>query len=188
MPPECGAANPKWFCAVCRSRGYSERCSCKAQDRRWIRFNRFGIGAKWVVDCKFWRRPVTKENVLALTSVVDDVGADRGILVSQKGFQARAVRAAEHTNVTLTSLEELKHHNLSVQPQGTFANPPDRRPLGRGPRRSGMPGFSRNETSTPSWTGFVLKQKLENETPAYQECLMTLGRTRGESPAGEGPA
>ena len=45
---------------------------------------------------------------MALTSVVNDVGADRGILVSQKGFQASAVRAAEHTNVTFTSLEELK--------------------------------------------------------------------------------
>ena len=73
-----------------------------------MRFNRFGIGTKWVVDFKFWWRPVTKEKVLALTAVVDDVGADRGILVSQKGFQAGAVRAAEHTNVTLTSLEELK--------------------------------------------------------------------------------
>jgi hypothetical protein len=74
----------------------------------WVRFNRFGIEAKWVIDCKFWRKPVTKEKVLALISVVNDVGADRGILVSQKGFQAGAVRAAEHTNITLTSLEELK--------------------------------------------------------------------------------
>ena len=74
----------------------------------WVRFNRFGIEANWVVDCKFWRTPVTKEKVLALISVVDDVGADRGILVSHRGFQTGAVRAAEHTNVTLTSLEELR--------------------------------------------------------------------------------
>jgi restriction endonuclease len=74
----------------------------------WVIFTRFGIETKWVVDCKFWRKPVTKEKVLVLISVVDDVGADRGILVSQRGFQAGAVRAAEHTNVTLTSLEELK--------------------------------------------------------------------------------
>jgi Restriction endonuclease len=74
----------------------------------WVVFTRFGIETKWVVDCKFWRKPATKEKVLALVSVVDDVGADRGILVSQRGFQAGAVRAAEHTNITLTSLEELK--------------------------------------------------------------------------------
>jgi hypothetical protein len=74
----------------------------------WIRFRRFGIEAKWVLDCKFWRTRVTKEKILALRAVVDDVGADRGVLVSQKGFQPGAVCAAEHTNVTLTSLEEME--------------------------------------------------------------------------------
>jgi Restriction endonuclease len=74
----------------------------------WVRFSRFGIEQKWVVDCKFWRRRVTKEKVLALKAVVDDVGADRGILVSQNGFQAGAIRTSEHTNVTLTSLADLK--------------------------------------------------------------------------------
>lgn len=46
--------------------------------------------------------------MLALVGVVQDVGADRGVLVSQKGFQPGAIRAAEHTNVTLTRLEKLK--------------------------------------------------------------------------------
>jgi hypothetical protein len=54
------------------------------------------------------RRTWPKEKVLALKLVVEDVGADRGILVSQVGFQPGAVRAAEHTNVTLTGLDELK--------------------------------------------------------------------------------
>ncbi len=74
----------------------------------WASFTRFGIETKWVVECKFWQTSVPKEKVLALKSVVEDVGADRGVLVSQAGFQAGAVRAAEHTNVTLTSLDELK--------------------------------------------------------------------------------
>ena len=74
----------------------------------WVVFTRFGIETKWVVDCKFWAKPVTKEKVLVLAGVVQDVGADRGVLVSQRGFQAGAIRAAVHTNVTLTSLNELK--------------------------------------------------------------------------------
>jgi hypothetical protein len=73
-----------------------------------VKFSRFGIEATWVVDCKFWRKPVTKEKVLALKSVVDDIGADRGLLVSERGFQAGAVRAAGHANITLTSLEQLR--------------------------------------------------------------------------------
>lgn len=74
----------------------------------WVVFTRFGIETKWVVECKFWRKPVTKEKVLSLRVVVEDVGADRGILVSQVGFQPGAVHAAKHTNIFLTGLAELK--------------------------------------------------------------------------------
>ena len=73
----------------------------------WVVFTRFGMQTKWVVECKCWQTNVPKEKVLALKSLVEDVGADRGILVSQVGFQPGAVRAAEHTNVYLTGLEEL---------------------------------------------------------------------------------
>jgi len=74
----------------------------------WVRFRKFGIETTWVVECKHWNTAVTKEKVLTLRSVVEDVGADRGILVSSAGFQSGAVRAASKTNVTLTGLEELK--------------------------------------------------------------------------------
>ncbi|MFB3104579.1 MAG: restriction endonuclease, partial [Pseudomonadales bacterium] len=50
---------------------------------------------------------VPKEKVLVLRSVVEDVGADRGILISAAGFQSGAVRACEKTNITLTDLEGL---------------------------------------------------------------------------------
>lgn len=74
----------------------------------WVRFNKFGLETTWVVECKCWTSPVTKEKVLALKSVVEDVGADRGILISTAGFQSGAVHASEKTNITLTSLDELK--------------------------------------------------------------------------------
>jgi hypothetical protein len=47
-------------------------------------------------------------HVAALASVVQDVGADRGILLSETGFQAGAIRLASLSNITLTSLTELK--------------------------------------------------------------------------------
>ena len=46
--------------------------------------------------------------VLVLRSVVEDVGADRGILISAAGFQSGAVRACEKTNITLTDFDGLK--------------------------------------------------------------------------------
>lgn len=74
----------------------------------WVRFKKFGLETKWVVECKYWNSSVTKEKVLVLRSVVEDVGADRGILISAAGYQSGAVRAAEKTNITLTDLEGLK--------------------------------------------------------------------------------
>jgi Restriction endonuclease len=73
----------------------------------WVKFKRFGLEAKWVIECKYWNSPVPKEKVLALRSVIDDVGADKGILISTAGFQSGAVRASEKTNITLTSLGDL---------------------------------------------------------------------------------
>jgi len=62
----------------------------------------------WVVECKQWKRPVPKERVLALQAIVSDLGADRGILMAESGFQAGAYRAAVSSNTTLTSLSDLR--------------------------------------------------------------------------------
>ncbi len=74
----------------------------------WVRFRRFGLETKWVIECKYWNSPVPKEKVLALKSVVEDVGADRGLLLSAAGFQSGAVHASERTNITLTDLDSFK--------------------------------------------------------------------------------
>jgi hypothetical protein len=74
----------------------------------WVQFNKFGLQTKWAVECKCWNTNVPKEKVLALKAIVDDIGADRGILISQTGFQSGAIRVATNTNITLTGLNELR--------------------------------------------------------------------------------
>lgn len=74
----------------------------------WVRFKRFGLETKWVIECKCWNSAVPKQKVLALRSIGDDVGADRGVLISSAGFQSGAIRASDNTNITLTDLYELK--------------------------------------------------------------------------------
>jgi len=64
----------------------------------------------WIVECKQWTRPIPKERVLTLQGVVSDIGADRGILLCESGFQAGAYRAAVATNTTLTSLADLREN------------------------------------------------------------------------------
>jgi hypothetical protein len=73
-----------------------------------VRSRRAGITQLWIVECKLWRRSVGKLHVAALGNIVQDVGADRGILLSESGFQAGAVRLAAHSNITLASLTDLR--------------------------------------------------------------------------------
>ncbi|MGO0578033.1 restriction endonuclease [Ornithinimicrobium panacihumi] len=73
-----------------------------------VRSRLAGLEQLWVVECKWRRRRVEKLHVTALAEIVRDVGADRGVLLSEVGFQAGAVRMAHKSNVTLTSLAELR--------------------------------------------------------------------------------
>lgn len=58
---------------------------------------------------------MTKEEVLALKSILEDIGADRGIIVSENGFQSGAQDAARGTNITLvTSLQEFERTALAA--------------------------------------------------------------------------
>ena len=72
-----------------------------------------GFDIKWIVECKYWKTPISKVHVLALRQIVIEVGADRGILLSESGFQSGAKEAANLTNVQVTSLEEIKRTSES---------------------------------------------------------------------------
>lgn len=74
----------------------------------YVTFEQYGINCAWVIECKFWNTNVPKEKVLTLQAIVNDVGADRGILISKTEFQSGAIRCAQKSNITLTSLEDLK--------------------------------------------------------------------------------
>lgn len=76
-----------------------------------IRRSTAGIEQLWIVECKKWKRRVTKLHVVALAEIVRDVGADRGILLSESGFQAGAVRMARSSNITLSSVSDLEDNS-----------------------------------------------------------------------------
>jgi len=73
-----------------------------------VKSHHAGFDVVWIVECKDWARAVTKLHVLALREIVADMGADRGILLSESGFQSGAVEAAALTNVHVTSLANLR--------------------------------------------------------------------------------
>lgn len=73
-----------------------------------VTFQHLGFQITWLVECKHWSTPVSKLHVMALREIVADSGADRGIILSESGYQSGAFEAASLTNVQLTSIAKLK--------------------------------------------------------------------------------
>jgi len=73
-----------------------------------VKSHHAGFDVTWIVECKLWNSRVSKLHVLALREIVADVGADRGILLAEGGFQSGAVEAATLTNVHITSLADAR--------------------------------------------------------------------------------
>lgn len=72
-----------------------------------VRSRHAGFDVLWLVECKSWKSAIPKEKVLALRTIVDDVGADRGFIMAESGYQSGALQAARNANVMLTSLADL---------------------------------------------------------------------------------
>lgn len=71
-----------------------------------VRSHHAGFDVTWLIECKHWKSKVSKLHVLGLREIVNDTGADRGILLAENGFQSGAIEAAALTNVHVTSLAE----------------------------------------------------------------------------------
>ncbi len=74
-----------------------------------VKSHHAGFDVTWIIECKHWNFKVSKLHVLALREIVNDIGADRGILLAEKGFQSGAIEAANLTNVQVTSLAEVEN-------------------------------------------------------------------------------
>jgi len=71
----------------------------------WVRLKNFGLEMIWVCECKYWKNAIPKEKVLTFYEITKDIGADRGFLFSESGFQSGAIRSTKNTNITLISLD-----------------------------------------------------------------------------------
>jgi len=113
--------NPKWqryqhdAAEIFRELGFSVEVDKTVSGVRathkvdiFVEFRQWGLHNRWVVECKFTKRPVTKSVIETLKSIVTDVGADRGLVLCETGFQKGAKAAAQLTNITLTSISSLK--------------------------------------------------------------------------------
>ena len=79
-----------------------------------VKFSQYGVDVLWIVECKYWKTAIPKEKVVALQHIAQDVGADRAFLISEHGFQAGAIRAAQFSNMTLSSVEDLEENSRDL--------------------------------------------------------------------------
>ena len=73
-----------------------------------VRSQHVGFDILWLVECKHWKTKVSKLHILGLRQIVADLGADRGILLCEVGFQSGAIEAAGLTNIYPTSLADFQ--------------------------------------------------------------------------------
>ena len=74
-----------------------------------VKSHHAGFDVTWIIECKYWKSKISKLHVLALREIVNDTGADRGILFAEGGFQSGAIEAATLTNIQVTSLADVEH-------------------------------------------------------------------------------
>lgn len=67
-----------------------------------------GIQNIVVCECKNWKHNIPKEIVHAFRTVMHEIGANRGYIISRVGFQSGAYEAAEATNINLVTFEEFQ--------------------------------------------------------------------------------
>src|ERR1041384_36841 len=64
--------------------------------------------SNYVCECKNWERRVPKSVVHSFRTVISEIGANRGLLISRRGFQLGARDAAKFTNIDLLSWREFE--------------------------------------------------------------------------------
>lgn len=69
-----------------------------------------------VIDCKDYKKPADVKSVEEFLGLVDDVGAQKGVLVCPSGFSAAAKTRAEGLQIALYSPVDTNPHKWTVNP------------------------------------------------------------------------
>ncbi|GAF19569.1 hypothetical protein JCM19046_4228 [Bacillus sp. JCM 19046] len=83
----------------------------------YYQFEINGITHKVIFECKNWNSKVSKEKILALKSIIEDIPNSVGIMVAPKGYQSGAKKFAEHHGIELVSESEQSLLAVVIQKQ-----------------------------------------------------------------------
>ena len=80
----------------------------------YYQFERAGITHRVAFECKYWKRPVDRDAVLAFHSKLSDIGNINGVMVSHAGFQRGTKEYAHHYGIDIRTLEDLPSFRESL--------------------------------------------------------------------------
>jgi restriction system protein len=61
-----------------------------------------------LIECKYWKSNVDKSVIHSFRSIIDDIGANSGIIVTMNGFQRGSFEASQFSNVELVTWSEFQ--------------------------------------------------------------------------------
>lgn len=64
------------------------------------------------IECKYWKKKVSKDIVMKLVQILEDTGISKGIIVSKSGFTRDGIQYANHTNIAIVHLREYEEKDL----------------------------------------------------------------------------
>lgn len=67
----------------------------------YYEFEKNEIIHRVIIECKDWNTKITKEKILALKAIIDDIPNSVGIIASKKGLQEGAKKYAEHNEIKI---------------------------------------------------------------------------------------
>ena len=103
--------------AMGESSGITIECfgsSCRVQGRSgsWYQIDvltRQSNGLQTVrtaIECKYWKKRVTRNVVSNLITTVEDTNIEKGVIVSKEGFTSGAIALAKQRNISLVEMRE----------------------------------------------------------------------------------
>ncbi|BDZ30275.1 restriction endonuclease [Lactiplantibacillus sp. WILCCON 0030] len=81
----------------------------------YYQFELNGIIHRVIFECKNWKNKVSKDKVLTLKAIIDDIPNSVGVMVAPKGYQSGTQTFAEHHGIKLISGSEQSLLAIVVQ-------------------------------------------------------------------------
>jgi len=67
------------------------------------------------IECKYWKKKVTKDSVMKLSQIMEDSGIASGIIVCKTGFTRDTLIYAEYKRIKLVELREARENDMDFK-------------------------------------------------------------------------